>query len=292
MPSGRCSRICSRPSYLFRAKFWGAALAAATAALTAGSDARAAIAYPNSGVPYVQNFNQFAGAAGNVPFTNDVTMTGVYAYLSGAGATATAGPPDVIYRNSTTASATTATASFAIGTSYPFYFYRPAAADTNVSFGLFNSDNNSSGVGTGYVAVGFALRNDTGKVQTSFQLAYTPAASAVATTNTDTVSVSYAINAAGVADGDGTYTTVPALGYSTSAAGVLTGPTDTLATGLTINPNDVLFIRFKDVNVGGVDRFSRIDDVVISVPEPGTAAVGGLAAWGLAALRRRRPTSR
>jgi hypothetical protein len=268
-----------------RRKYSSVALGVVTVGLTAGLPSRAAIAY--TGNVYTQSFDAFAGAAGTVAFANDSTITGFSAYLSG-GASATAGAPDVIARNSGTTSASAATSTFASGATYPFYFYRPAASDTNVSFAFFNTDATTAAVGTGYLAAGFALRNDTGTVLNSFSLSYTAAASTTALTNTDAVTVSYAVNATGVADADGSYTVAPGLGYSVSAAGVLTGPTETTVAGVTINPGDTLYVRFKDVNVGGTDRLSRIDNVAIVVPEPAAVSSVGLAVTGLAARRRRR----
>ena len=101
------------------------------------------------------------------------------------------------------------------------------------------------------------------------------------------VSVSYAIEATGVADAEGTYTDAPGLGYSTAADGTLTQQTANQVSGFTLAPGQTLFVRFKDFNVAGTDRFSRIDNVSIVVPEPASLGLVGLAVAGATARRRR-----
>lgn len=87
-----------------------AVLTAATAAFACFSvaTARAAISY--TGAAHVQDFNGFTGVAGNVAFSNDTTLTGLYAYISDGANTgdAVAGVPDIFAHNS--GNTTTATA--------------------------------------------------------------------------------------------------------------------------------------------------------------------------------------
>jgi hypothetical protein len=242
-----------------------------------------------TGTPLTENFDSYAGAVAQLPFANNSTVPGLYLYISGgtSAGDSVAGVPDLIARNSTTATAAAATATYPAGNTIAHYFFRSSAAATDVSLGLFNTDSNSRGPGTGYIAAGFAVRNETGFTLDRFGLTYTPVgSSATGLTNTDVVSVSYSLGATGVADGDGTWTEVPGMGYSVTGGAVLTGPTVTEATGLSWAPGQTLFIRWKDVNVGGTDRLSWINNVTI-VPEPASAATTlGLGASAL--LRRRR----
>ena len=257
------------------------------AALTGARAASAAISVTDPTVAYTQNFNAFAGSTNAaVPFTNDSTIPGFYTYLSGS-STITAGPMDAIYRGTATVTNGTGSTRITSGATYPFYFLRPNSSTTDVQFRSFNTDTVTSGVGTGYLAYGFALTNNTATTVTGFKLDYTAFASASVLTNVETIAVSYAINANGVADADGTYTDAPGLNSTASADGTtLTQQTADVVSGLSIAPGQTLFIRFKDVNVGGTDRLIGIDNVSIQLPEPASLAAVGLI--GPLALRRRR----
>lgn len=253
---------------------------------------RAAISF--TGEPVTLDFNSMAGTAVELPFLNDYTIKGFYLYLSG-GASVPAGVPDAVYRGTGTASTLTGSATVPPTTTYPSgssfaaYFIRSSDAATDVRLGLYNTDGNSSGVGSGYVAAGIALVNNTGQSIPSVMFDYiASASSATGFTNADPVSVSYSIGATGVADADGVWTTVAGMGYSVSGNAVVTQPSVDTINGLDWQPGQTLFIRFKDMNVGSTDRLSYVDNIVFSaVPEPSALALSGLGI-GLLALRRRR----
>jgi len=248
-----------------------ACVAAAAMALFAGERAGAAISF--TGSPAVVDFDSMAGALGAVNFANDSTVTGLYLFNSG-GTTLGGGTPATVYRSSSTTG------------NYPFFWYRPTATSTEVSLGFLNTDGNSSGLGAGYIAAGLLFVNNTGQSIPMVTLDYEVFGSTATFTEADPVSVSWAINATDVLDSSATWTTVPGLGYSIAADATITGPTTNVISGLNWLPGQMLMIRFKDINVGGTDRFSRIDNITL-IPEPSAMMLAGLGGM-LAGLRRRR----
>ena len=61
-----------------------------------------------------------------------------------------------------------------------------------------------------------------------------------------------------------------------------------IATGITLNANEEIMFRWVDINDAGNDHGGAIDDLSITftVPEPTTAALGGLATLALIFWRR------
>lgn len=267
------------------------AAVAAVASLSAGTFANAAtISY--TGGTYTQDFNALAGTNGNAPaLSNGVTIPGFYTYISGKSTFTTAGPIDKYDRNSNGAvTVGTASTTYLTGSVYGLYAYG-SASGVNPALGTFDSDSNTTS-GSGYVAAGFGLQNNTGSVLTGFTLTYDLGlgpdknGATLGANNADALNVSYAIGATGVGNADGTYVTAPTLSTSVDASNVVTGPSGTTITGLTINPGDTLFIRFVDTNVSGADHFFLIDNVAIALPEP--ASLGAFAFGGMGLLARRR----
>ncbi len=250
----------------------------------AGAD-RAAAAISYTGGSSVVTFDGVAGDAGVVYVANDSTVPGLYLYISG-GSGAAAGVPDSVYRGSGTASAS-GTATYS-SSSYAHYFYRSTTDLSDVSLGFYNVDSNSSGVGTGYISAGLLFVNNTGQSISEVTLDYLIGRSSASLTNTDFVSVSWAIGAVGVSDASAAWTTVAGLGYSIAGNTTVTPPSTNLISGLDWDPGETLMIRFRDGNVGSTDRFHWIDDVTLTaVPEPSGVALAGLGGL-LACMRRRR----
>ncbi len=260
---------------------------AATLAAGLAPLAHAAVSF--TGTPVQTNFDGIAGNAGTIAFANDLTIPGLYLYISGGSSTssigAAAGSPDAIYRGTGTASAGSGSATYPSGSSFAFYFYRPTGS-TDVALGLYNADSNSVGLGTGYIAAGLAYVNNTGQSIPSVVFDYAVTASTATNfTNTDFITVSYSFNATGVADADATWIDVPGLGFSVTGGGVVTGASVNTISGMDWAPGSTLFIRFRDANVGGTDRLSFIDDITL-VPEPTSMALLGLGG-AMFAMRRR-----
>jgi hypothetical protein len=83
--------------------------------------------------------------------------------------------------------------------------------------------------------------------------------------------------------------TAAALDGNAAANRTVFGPT--LLTGVTLNPGDSIFLRWRDIDDSGNDHGLAVDDFSFSasvVPEPSSAALAGLAAFGLVCWRRLR----
>ncbi|HSU53505.1 MAG TPA: PEP-CTERM sorting domain-containing protein [Candidatus Dormibacteraeota bacterium] len=83
--------------------------------------------------------------------------------------------------------------------------------------------------------------------------------------------------------------TAAALDGNLAANRTVLGPT--VLTGVTLNPGDSIFLRWRDIDDSGNDHALAIDDFSFSasvIPEPSTAALAGLAAFGLVCWRRLR----
>lgn len=243
------------------------------------ASAHGAVSYASVGSTYLENFDRPAGPIGNDPWTNDSTIPGWSAFASG-GVTVSAGPPATVRRGT--------------GGNSPdsLYLWRANNDATDHALGSLNYNNNSAS-GTGYIAYGVALLNNTGKTLTQATVRYAVELWSINQSTSgqgiDSVAVSWAINPAGVTDADGTWTTVTGMGFSYSAANppVLTPPSVEAITGLNWLPGDTLVLRFRDGNIPANDRGMAIDDFSFrAIPEPASLSlVAGL--LSLASLRRR-----
>ena len=64
-------------------------------------------------------------------------------------------------------------------------------------------------------------------------------------------------------------------------------------TGVSLNPGEEIFLRWRDIDDSGADHGFAVDDFAVSfnavsIPEPTVAALGGLATLGLVLARRNR----
>lgn len=253
-------------------------MVSALGVLLAGGWSQGAVVYSTVGSTYVESFDTSAGPARNDPWVNNSTIPGWSAYSSG-GATVAAGAPTSVRKGT--------------GGNSPdaLYLWRANNDATDHALGSMNY-NGASQSGTGYTAYGVAITNATGRVLTQATVRYAVELWSInqgSNQNIDAVSVSWAINPAGVADADGTWTIVPGMGFSYSAANppVLTPPAVSAINGLNWLPGETLVVRFRDVNIPNNDRGMAIDDFSFrAVPEPASLSLlAGL--LSLASLRRR-----
>ena len=265
------------------------ALLACAALAGAASQAHAVLAF--TGVPYTQNFDTLLTSGTNNTWSDNVTIPGWYAnrvsyrgdYTGGSGALHSMGE--------TSGAQLTERALGSIG----------SGTANNINYG-------------------FALRNDTGETLTAFTLTYVGEQWRVGpstTTSTpveNTLSFSWSLENVPV---DLTSSSTPGSDvgpdndalFSPASALDFNSITDTNATTVGINqngndpanrllisatipvnwaPNQVLWLRWKDVDNTAGDHGLAIDDLTFTaVPEPATGALGLLAGMGLA-LRRRR----
>jgi hypothetical protein len=84
--------------------------------------------------------------------------------------------------------------------------------------------------------------------------------------------------------------TATALDGNNAANRTVFGPT--LLTGVTLNPGDSIFLRWRDIDDSGNDHGLAVDDFSFSAtviaPEPSTAALLGLISFGVVCWRRAR----
>ena len=264
-------------------------LLACTALAAAATEARAVLAF--TGVPYTQNFDTLATSGTNNTWSDNTTIPGWYAnrvsyrgdYTGGSGALHSMGE-----------------------TSGPNLTERALGS---IGSGTANNIN-----------YGFALRNDTGDTLTAFTLTYYGEQWRVGPSTTTTAAVENTLSFSWSLEN------VPVDLSSSSLAGSDVGPdndplfspasaldfnsiTDTNATTVGINqngndaanrllitatipvtwaPNQVLWLRWKDLDNAAGDHGLAIDDVTFTaVPEPAAGALGILAGLGLAVRRRR-----
>lgn len=258
----------------------GRKLASAGALLTAvlvTAAAQGAISY--TGGTYFETFDQLWGNLRNASNSNQFdwtddtftvatgdgttgatgTLSGWYAYTSG-GSSVAAGSAMKVNRSN------------GISSPVPLYIFRDSATSSDVAFGTANYDGNSSGAGTGYIAYGFAVTNNTGRALTSFTVDYSAENwGSNSQGGNDPLTVSYSVGATGVSEAAGTWNAISTLttitGSTTNTADgsvtyTITQPSVTtveLATAW--QPGQTLFVRWKDVNRSGNDRGTGIDNV-------------------------------
>lgn len=238
------------------------------------------INYTTAGTIASQNFDSLAASGSSNTFNQGTTINGFYAfrsYLPSGGGS----------NNSTYA------ADAGSGTAGNFFSYG-TSTQTERAWGAIGS------MATGTMVYGFAIQNLTGQTLNQFRLDYFGEQwRKSGVTTAQTVNFDYRISTGiGFIDADSTYTKVSALDFSspvnTSGASALDGnlaanrvAIGATVSGLTWNNNEVLVLRWVDIDHAGADHGLAIDDVSFqAVPEPFTMSALAL---GLAAIARKRP---
>ncbi len=278
---------------------------AALAAVAGSASAQTAVSIGPGDTSTSQNFDSLATTGTNVPWSNNpaATVAGWSAFKSGAGSTSNV-------RNATlTAQAT----------------YNTGAGASNAgnlySFGTGTSTDRALGtIGSGTPGdwlIVFAVTNNTTLTINQFTLAYdgeqwrdggqggTPGSPPVGTkhklvldytihgggfTAADTdASITAGFTApGGMWDAEGPVGTTATTGVAVdgNVAGLASGRGGTSPNFLNWLPGQTLVIRWWDDNNTGNDHGLAIDNVVLTIPTPGSAALISVA--GLLAARRRR----
>jgi len=156
---------------------------------------------------------------------------------------------------------------------------------------------------------GVWFKNDTASPLTSLTVGYTGEQwRNGGNTAVQTLAFSYQVSAIGFSspidtatDGANGWVGFSALSFLTPTTGAASAALDgnaaanrsvigpTLLTGVTLNPGDSIFLRWRDIDDSGNDHALAVDDFSFAasvVPEPSTAALAGLAAFGLVCWRR------
>jgi hypothetical protein len=272
--------------------------------------AGAAISYGIAGSNYGENFNALAAPASatTTSFVNDSTISGLYAFYSGATSAGTGrvtNAPDtptfLALDNYLAPTATTGSRVYSYG----------AASAADRAFGgstgstARNLTNNAT-PGDYYYAL--VLQNTTGSTLSSFTLSYAGeqwAEATAITTNPQTLRFDFLTMTTAPALADiatptnfGSYVNVPTLNFvspqndNTGTAAVRDGNDDTYrdvmtdTVPLTWGAGEYLVLRFFDDDSGGNDHGLGIDDVVFSAAIPEPASLTLLIVCTGAALRR------
>jgi endonuclease/exonuclease/phosphatase family metal-dependent hydrolase len=216
---------------------------------------------PMSGGTYSQNFDSLANSGTANTWTDNSTLPGWYASKTAGGTTVT------VYRGDD-------------GTSLAGALY---------SFGSSSSTERALGSiasGTpGNLAYGVRFTNDTASVQTNFTISYAgeqwrDANGTGAVTNT--LAFSYRIDNLPITNSDAgnsqTWTSVSALDFNSPIVDVGGGGmaldgnaaanrqvfTNIVLTGVTVQPGQEIFFRWRDVNDSGNDAGIAVDDLTVS----------------------------
>src|SRR5690606_5840925 len=125
--------------------------------------------------------------------------------------------------------------------------------------------------------IGARLRNDSGLVVTSIEVAYTGEQWRLGVAGrSDRLDFQYSLDAASLGDTGATWTNVDALDFSSPNTAAAPGALDgnaaanrsavngTIA-GLALEPSASLWVRWVDVNISGIDDGLAIDDISFSV---------------------------
>jgi uncharacterized protein len=222
--------------------------------------------------PYSQSFDTLANT-GSPTWANDVTIPGWYssrtAYTAGTGSSNT-------------------------GALYSF----GAASGSDRALGAVSSDS------TGTVLYGVQFTNNTTNIITGLNIGYTGEQWRNSGTNTaQTVDFQYQIGASSLTSG--TWTDFNALDFTSpvfsTAAAALNGNlaanqtvlSNTLS-GLSVNPNQQIWLRWSDVDHTGSDHGLAIDNFSISaisasqpVPEPSDMMGTIVAVFAVAIIKRK-----
>jgi uncharacterized protein len=250
----------------------------------------------SGGLSYSQNFDSLANTPdnGSVTWADNTTLPGWFASRAfTAGTTSTYGP-------------------------YSYTTYRVGAGTANNgtiwSFGAIGDSDRalgSLGSGTPKTNVfGVWIKNDTASAVDTLTIGYTGEQwRNGGNTAVQTLAFSYQVNSTGFAspigvDAEPNNGWVPfsALNFNTPTVGATAAALNgndpanrtvfapTVLTGVTLNPGDSIFVRFRDIDDSGNDHALAVDDfsfsAAVATPEPSTAALAGLAASALFAWRR------
>ena len=264
-------------------RFLAATLAVAMMA-TGNAFVNADVVY--SGGTYTQDFDTLISTGTNQTWTNDSTLTGWSLFQSAGSAITT--------YNSGTGSSTA-------GNFYSF----GAAANTERSLGGVGSGAAYFGSpGTGSVAghIAVQITNNTGFSIDSFTIGYDGEQwRNGGNTTAQTMGLQYGFGSTfgGVSSWTspgGNFDWTSVVNTATGAAvdgnttGLVAGRGGTIGS-LAWNNGDSLWIRWIEVNDAGSDHGLGIDNFSFSgtaIPEPATAGVASLVAFGMTCLRRRR----
>jgi hypothetical protein len=250
----------------------------------ASSTSLSQVLYNNANDTYTQDFNLLGTNASSV-WGNNSTLPGWYAL----------GPATnpVVIASQTGSSTSGTLANFS-----------STATNTNRSLGWVLAT--SIGATDTFASIGFGISNATGLALDSFSLGYTGRQWRGYPSNGPVLSFQYKIggafdNTPTNAITGGSWVDVGSLDFVLPVTNVLavnglvapnfTGISNTV-TGVSWSEGDVLWVRWRQQNLSGIDAQMAIDDVSFSaVPEPSTyalLALAGTALVGYAACRRRR----
>lgn len=252
----------------------------------------------SGGLTYSQNFDSLASSTTTttVPWADNSTLPGWYAsraYVSGT--TSAFGP-------------------------FTWTSYRVAGGENNsgaiYSFGT-NGVNPITDRALGSISsgtpktnvFGIRIKNDTASAVSTITVSYTGEEwRNGGNTAVQTLAFSYGTSSVGfaspidtAAEPNGGWTGVAGLNFNTPIVGATAGVLDgndpanrtvfspTVLTGVTLNPGDEIFLRWRDIDDSGNDHGFGIDDFSVSfsvVPEPSTVALAGLGFIALISWRR------
>ncbi len=256
----------------------------------------------SGGLTYSQNFDSLSNAPINTnpTWTDNTTLPGWYASRAFTGGTTTALGPYAY--TSYRVDAGTATSGL-------LYSYGVAGVNPVTDRGLGSLASGTPKTNS----FGLRIANDTASAVDTVTISYTGEQwRNGGNTNVHTLEFSYKV--AGVvfaspidtvANGVNGWNSFSSLNFlsvnNTATAAALDGNlaanrtvfSGVVLTGVSLNPGEEIFLRWKDVDDSGSDHGFAVDDFAVgfnavSAPEPTVAALGGLAALGLIIARRNR----
>ena len=252
----------------------------------------------SGGLTYSQNFDTLASSpvASNPVWSDNTTLPGWYASRAyTAGTTSAYGP--YAYTSYRIDAGTS--------TSGLLYSYGVAGVNpvTDRALGSLSSGTPKTNV------FGVRIANDTASAVDTVTISYTGEQwRNGGNTAVHTLAFAYQVSGSPftspIAVDNAGWTAFSALNFLTPTTGATaaaldgnlaanrTAFTGVVLTGVTINPGEEIFLRWLDLDDSGSDHGFAVDDFSVSasvvVPEPATAALGGLAALGFLLSRRNR----